>query len=122
MTIDISFGKLTTNELGEPWVDWDPTPPKAYDGVSSELCIYAGHPVACFETASFIEWVQNCPEVQAIYIACQPDQPVRLSEILDAIMSIPNAEGLDGERGRWLKYWALRAQEEFGVEAAILRF
>jgi len=52
-------------------------------------------------------WVQTCPEVQAIYSALQPDQPVRLSEVLDLIMAIPDASGINGERGKWLKYWAL---------------
>lgn len=121
MTIDISFGKLRTNELGEPDVDWLPPPQKADDGVDPELCIYAGHPAACLAISSFAEWLESCPAVQLFYSTCQPDHPVKLSQVLEIIKAMPDASGINGERGKWLKYWALRAQAEFGSQAFVMR-
>jgi len=69
MTVDICFGKLTTNELGKPWVEWLPPPPKADDGISPDLWESAGSPHACLTISDFAEWLESCLEAEALYSA-----------------------------------------------------
>jgi len=122
MTVDISFGKLTTNELGNHWVEWLPLPPKADDSISPDLWESAGSPNARLTISEFAEWLESCLEAEALYSAfiAAPNQVVKLDQIVDLIAALPGTDSMNGEFAKWLKYWAKRTQEEFGGQAAVM--
>lgn len=100
MTLDITIGKVTTTEDGEPWVRWTPEEPQRDDGTDPDLSISHGKPWRSVGWGGVPEWLTAAPEVHAIFNAMGWDgtNDRRVARLDESMMSLVAA--VSTEKGK----------------------